>query len=118
MSSATPSPIGSVIADRYEVLDSLGSGQHGEVWRVHDRNLNAEYALKLLEANQIGGPWAEAHLLNSLSGDFEAPQVSRRILVSWKDANHAEEDRSEGQGAVCAAGVGALAGVPVADRCC
>ena len=51
-------------------------------------------------------------------GRHEAPQVSRRILVSWKDANHAEEDRSEGQGAVCAAGVGALAGVPVADRCC
>lgn len=73
MSSATPSPIGSVIADRYEVLGSLGSGQHGEVWRVHDRNLNAEYALKLLEANQIGGPWAEAHLLNSLSGDFILP---------------------------------------------
>ena len=48
----------------------------------------------------------------------EAPQVSRRILVSWKDANHAEEDRSEGQGAVRAAGAGALAGVLVVDRGC
>ena len=34
----------------------------------------------------------------------EAPQVSRRILVSWKDAVHAEEDRSEGQGTVRAPG--------------
>ncbi|TSD64195.1 relaxase domain-containing protein, partial [Aeromicrobium piscarium] len=39
----------------------------------------------------------------------EPPQVSRRILVSWKDADHAEEDRSEGQGAVRAAGAGASA---------
>lgn len=73
MESATPSLTGSVIADRYEVLDSLGSGQHGEVWRVHDRNLDAEYALKLLEPDQIAGPWAEARLLNSLSGDFILP---------------------------------------------
>lgn len=73
MSSATPSPIGSVIADRYEVLGSLGSGQHGEVWRVHDSNMAAEYALKLLGRDQIAGPWAEAHLLNSLSGDFILP---------------------------------------------
>jgi hypothetical protein len=35
--------------------------------------------------------------------------------LSWKDANHAEEDRSEGQGAVRAAGAGALAGVSVVD---
>lgn len=73
MSSAAPSPIGSVIADRYEVLDSLGSGQHGEVWRVHDSNLDAEYALKLLASNQIAGPWAEARLLNSLKGDYILP---------------------------------------------
>ncbi|MGG5259086.1 serine/threonine-protein kinase [Phycicoccus avicenniae] len=73
MSSAAPSPIGSVIADRYEVLDSLGSGQHGEVWRVHDINLDAIFALKLLGPNQIAGPWAEARLLNSLSGDYILP---------------------------------------------
>ena len=42
-------------------------------------------------------------------GRVEAPQVSRRILVSWKDAVHAEEDRSDGQGAVHQAGVGASA---------
>ena len=70
MSSDTPSLIGSVIADRYEVLENLGSGQHGEVWRVRDHNLDADYALKLLGSQQIGGPWAEAQLLNSLSGDF------------------------------------------------
>ena len=48
---------------------------------------------------------------------LEAPQVSRRILVSWKDATRAEEDRCEGQGEVCPAGVGALAGVSVVDGC-
>lgn len=39
----------------------------------------------------------------------EPPQVWCRILVSWKDANHAEEDRPEGQGALRAAGAGAFA---------
>lgn len=73
MSSAAPSPIGSVIADRYEVLERLGSGQHGEVWRVHDRNLGTNCALKLLGSNQIAGPWAEARLLSSLSGDYILP---------------------------------------------
>lgn len=48
----------------------------------------------------------------------EAPQVLCRILLSWKDARHAEEDRSEGQGAVRAAGAGALAAVLVVDRGC
>lgn len=73
MWSTAPSLVGSVIADRYEVLESLGSGQHGEVWRVHDNNLDADYALKLLASNQIAGPWAEARLLNSLSGDYILP---------------------------------------------
>lgn len=70
MASAAPPPIGSVLADRYEVLGSLGAGQHGEVWRVHDAHLDAELALKLLGPNQIAGPWTEARLLNTLSGDF------------------------------------------------
>ena len=48
----------------------------------------------------------------STAAGSEAPQVSRRIHVSWKDANHAEEDRSEGQGAVRAPGAGALAECP------
>jgi uncharacterized phosphosugar-binding protein len=30
----------------------------------------------------------------------EAPQVRCRIFLSWKDANRAEEDRPEGQGAL------------------
>ena len=33
-------------------------------------------------------------------GGTESPQVWCRILVSWKDAVHAEEDRSEGEGAL------------------
>lgn len=70
MPPAPPHAIGSVIAGRYEVRGHLGSGQHGEVWRVHDVTMDAEYALKLLNPSQISGPWAEAHLLNNLSGDF------------------------------------------------
>lgn len=37
------------------------------------QNLDAIYALKLLGPKQIAGPWAEARLLNSLSGDYILP---------------------------------------------
>lgn len=46
------------------------------------------------------------------SASCAAPQLSRRVLVSWKDAHHAEEDRSEGQRAVRAPGTGALPEYP------
>lgn len=43
------------------------------MWRVHDTNLDGIFALKLLGPNQIAGPWTEAQLLNSLSGDYILP---------------------------------------------
>ena len=39
---------GSIFAGRYEVLDELGSGGMGKVYRVFDRKLSEEVALKLI----------------------------------------------------------------------
>ncbi len=40
--------VGLVLADRYELIESLGSGGMGSVWRARDRTLNAEVAVKLM----------------------------------------------------------------------
>lgn len=40
---------------------------------MHDHNMDADYALKLLDPTQVLGPWDEARLLNSLRGDFILP---------------------------------------------
>ena len=43
-----------VIADRYEVLDKLGSGAYGDVFKVWDREDKETRALKLLKAQALG----------------------------------------------------------------
>lgn len=65
-------PIG-VLGDRYEVRGQLGKGAFGQVLHVYDPHLGEEAALKLLGPDQAGGPWDEARMLNSLSGDFILP---------------------------------------------
>ncbi|WP_371581963.1 protein kinase [Streptomyces sp. NBC_01314] len=45
-SGAPQSGVGRVIADRYHLLNRLGSGGMGHVWLAHDRQLDCEVALK------------------------------------------------------------------------
>ncbi len=41
--------IGSIFAERYSVLEELGKGGMGEVYRVKDKTLDEEMALKVLK---------------------------------------------------------------------
>lgn len=45
---------GELIGDRYEVLEPLGFGGAGDVYRVRDQNTEGELALKLLYEDQLG----------------------------------------------------------------
>lgn len=49
---------GTVIGNRYEVLGRLGAGGMGRVFRVHDRDLNEDIALKVVSVKDAGDPRA------------------------------------------------------------
>jgi len=48
--------VGAVIADRYEIRGLLGQGGMGAVYRVVDRELDEEVALKMLRPELAGTP--------------------------------------------------------------
>ena len=65
---------GTIIDARYEVLEYLGSGSSGEVYRVLDTYQNFVGALKLLDPQRVSkGPWHEAQVLTQLKSDFILP---------------------------------------------
>lgn len=55
-----------LIAGRYEVLQDLGSGAQGEVYRVRDTYEGDIVAIKLLQAHPGGARWEEARILRDL----------------------------------------------------
>lgn len=58
-------------ADRYEVLDELGTGGNGEVYRVRDHKIGRDLALKLLRGAEETLAIREAHVLTGL----ESPHI-------------------------------------------
>lgn len=40
---------GFIFADRYQIIEELGKGGMGRVYKVHDKEINAKIALKLIK---------------------------------------------------------------------
>ncbi|WP_369187246.1 serine/threonine protein kinase [Streptomyces sp. R08] len=76
------------IDGRYYVVESLGNGTGGDVYRVRDDHLDTEVALKLLTP-QAGEPatWDEAQMLKRLDSKFLLPVINADV-VSGKDIRY------------------------------
>ena len=57
---------GSIFAGRYQVIEELGHGGMGRVYKVHDTELNEKIALKLLRPEVAGGGDAVERFRNEL----------------------------------------------------
>lgn len=76
-------PAGTTINDRYELGGSLGSGAGGSVYEAHDRHLDTQIAVKLLNPSDsgTGGPWREAQLLQRLRSRYLLPVLNADVVI-------------------------------------
>lgn len=59
-----------IFATRYELIEQIGDGRFGEVWRAYDQHLKVELAVKLLKAGSDEViAYREASMLMGLEGE-------------------------------------------------
>ena len=89
--SALELPPGSVISGRYEILDELGRGGMGQVFRVKDRELDEVVALKTLRKRPDMDEASRARFLREikLTRKITHPNVVRVFdLGTWQDLSY------------------------------
>ncbi len=80
--------IGSLFAERYEVLEELGKGGMGEVYRVKDNTLDEEMALKVLKPEIA----ADKGIIERFKNELKlARKISHRNVCRMYDLNEEEE---------------------------
>jgi len=80
--------VGSIFAERYEILEELGKGGMGEVYRVKDQKLDEEMALKVLK------PEIAAHkeIIERFKNELKfARKIAHRNVCKMYDLNEEEE---------------------------
>ena len=110
--TSTLYPAGTRINDRYQLLEHIGGGSNGDVYRAYDDVFENEVALKLLKPKG-GAPatWDEARILEQLRSDFLLPVINADVVGS-SDLRYITTQLMTGGDLEQA---GAPFGVPVAD---
>jgi serine/threonine protein kinase/predicted Zn-dependent protease len=88
-SSATPAVIevGSVVGNRFEILQLLGEGGMGAVYKAHDRELEKDVALKLIRAELARNP----EILQRFKQEIIlARQITHRNVIRIFDIGQAD----------------------------
>jgi serine/threonine protein kinase/Flp pilus assembly protein TadD len=80
--------IGSIFAGRYEILDELGKGGMGEVYRVKDEKLDEEMALKVLKPEIATYKGTIERFKNELK---LARKIAHKHVCKMYDLNEEEE---------------------------
>jgi eukaryotic-like serine/threonine-protein kinase len=78
---------GSTFAGRYQVIEELGRGGMGRVYKVHDTELNEKVALKLLRPEVAGDPDTVERFRNELKS---ARQIVNKNVCRMFDIGRAE----------------------------
>ena len=80
--------IGTIFADRYEILEELGKGGMGEVYRVKDEKLDEEIALKLIKPEIA----AKKDVIERFKNEIKfARKISHRNVCRMYDLNEKDE---------------------------
>jgi serine/threonine protein kinase/tetratricopeptide (TPR) repeat protein len=80
--------IGSIFAERYEVLEELGKGGMGEVYKVRDEKLDEEMALKVLKSEIA----ANKDMIERFKNELKfARKIAHRHVCRMYDLNEEEE---------------------------
>ena len=81
-------PLGSIFAERYEVLEKLGKGGMGEVYRVKDNKLDEEMALKVIKPEIA----ASKEIIDRFKNELKlARKIAHKHVCKMYDLNEEEE---------------------------
>ncbi len=80
--------IGSIFAERYQILEELGKGGMGEVYKVRDKTLDEEMALKILKPEIA----ANKDIIERFKNELKfARKIAHRHVCKMYDLNEEEE---------------------------
>jgi serine/threonine-protein kinase len=81
-------PTQSIIAHRYEIIEALGRGGMGKVYRVRDLHTGEEKALKMLRSQWQQHPMAVARFLREMQA---VSQLQHEGIIRVYDTHHDEK---------------------------
>ncbi len=81
--SEVPVPVGTVLRERYEILEHIGAGGMGSVYAARDLLLDTHVALKLVRGARAGDPRQQARLWDEilLAQTITHPNVIRTFTL-------------------------------------